>query len=97
MMLALLGLGLQASLCFAADPVASPPASQVLWYDQPAGNWEAEALPIGNGRLGAMIFGAADRKRFNSTRTACGWATKRTRACIRISESSRWHCRGPSP
>jgi Trehalose and maltose hydrolases (possible phosphorylases) len=28
----------------------------VLWYDQPAKNWN-EALPIGNGRLGAMIFG----------------------------------------
>ncbi len=27
-----------------------------LWYDKPAGIWE-EALPIGNGRLGAMIFG----------------------------------------
>ncbi|APS38950.1 glycosyl hydrolase family 95 catalytic domain-containing protein [Salegentibacter sp. T436] len=28
----------------------------VLWYAQPASNW-MEALPIGNGRLGAMIFG----------------------------------------
>ena len=29
---------------------------QSLWYNQPASTWE-EALPIGNGRLGAMIFG----------------------------------------
>ena len=28
----------------------------VLWYDKPASEW-TEALPIGNGRLGAMIFG----------------------------------------
>ena len=28
----------------------------VLWYDQPAKEWE-EALPVGNGRLGAMVFG----------------------------------------
>jgi alpha-L-fucosidase 2 len=28
----------------------------VLWYDQPAIDWN-HALPIGNGRLGAMIFG----------------------------------------
>ena len=28
----------------------------VLWYDKPAREW-TEALPIGNGRLGAMIFG----------------------------------------
>ena len=27
-----------------------------LWYDAPAKNWN-EALPIGNGRLGAMVFG----------------------------------------
>ena len=27
-----------------------------LWYEEPAKKWE-EALPIGNGRLGAMIFG----------------------------------------
>lgn len=27
-----------------------------LWYKQPAANWN-EALPIGNGRLGAMVFG----------------------------------------
>src|SRR5688572_17188729 len=29
-----------------------------LWYKQPARSWN-EALPIGNGRLGAMIFGHA--------------------------------------
>jgi alpha-L-fucosidase 2 len=28
-----------------------------LWYDKPARNWEQEALPIGNGRLAAMIYG----------------------------------------
>ncbi|GIF20175.1 alpha-L-fucosidase 2 [Actinoplanes tereljensis] len=28
-----------------------------LWYDAPAGDWESQALPIGNGMLGAMIFG----------------------------------------
>src|ERR1700730_8122055 len=27
-----------------------------LWYRQPAPDWN-EALPIGNGRLGAMVFG----------------------------------------
>ncbi len=28
----------------------------VLWYDRPATYWE-EALPLGNGRLGAMLYG----------------------------------------
>ena len=27
-----------------------------LWYDEPAARW-VEALPVGNGRLGAMVFG----------------------------------------
>jgi alpha-L-fucosidase 2 len=38
-----------------------------LWYDQPATDWEKEALPIGNGRVGAMIFGgiAEERIQFN--------------------------------
>ncbi len=27
-----------------------------LWYRHPASKWE-EALPVGNGRLGAMVFG----------------------------------------
>jgi len=39
----------------------------VLWYDRPAQKWEREALPIGNGRLGCMIFGdaAAEHIQFN--------------------------------
>ncbi|MGN6420280.1 MAG: glycoside hydrolase family 95 protein [Pseudobacter sp.] len=28
-----------------------------LWYDQPAGKIWEQALPVGNGRLGAMIYG----------------------------------------
>ena len=37
-----------------------------LWYDRPAHNWN-EALPIGNGRLGAMVFGnvATERLQLN--------------------------------
>src|ERR1043166_6744750 len=39
-----------------------------LWYRQPATQWE-EALPVGNGRLGAMIFGgiAKERIQFNES------------------------------
>ncbi|MCR6650258.1 MAG: glycoside hydrolase family 95 protein [Cellvibrionaceae bacterium] len=32
-----------------------------LWYDQPANTWE-EALPLGNGRLGAMVFGGVEKE-----------------------------------
>ena len=34
----------------------------MLWYRQPAAAW-TEALPIGNGRLGAMVFGGIARER----------------------------------
>lgn len=33
-----------------------------LWYDEPAGQW-VEALPVGNGRLGAMVFGGPSAER----------------------------------
>ena len=37
-----------------------------LWYRQPAGAWE-ETLPIGNGQLGACLFGGVgcDEIQFN--------------------------------
>lgn len=28
-----------------------------LWYNKPATDWMTEALPIGNGYVGAMFFG----------------------------------------
>jgi alpha-L-fucosidase 2 len=34
-----------------------------LWYDKPAGTEWLRALPIGNGRLGAMVFGNTDTER----------------------------------
>ncbi|GAB3947324.1 hypothetical protein GCM10028805_19360 [Spirosoma harenae] len=47
---------------------AQPPAKQsfTLWYKQPASQW-VEALPIGNGRLGGMVFGGleSDHIQFN--------------------------------
>jgi len=33
-----------------------------LWYRRPAGDWN-EALPVGNGRLGAMVFGHPGREK----------------------------------
>lgn len=35
---------------------------QRLWYKKPAGDWN-EALPLGNGRLGAMLFGGIETER----------------------------------
>jgi len=52
--------GVAPSLSAAAPP--SP--SHHLWYQQPANNWQMEALPIGNGKLGAMVFGKVEQERF---------------------------------
>lgn len=37
-------------------------ASTRLWYEKPAAKWE-EALPVGSGRLGAMVFGGTSEER----------------------------------
>jgi alpha-L-fucosidase 2 len=35
----------------------------LMWYDKPAADWEKEALPLGNGRIGAMVFGGIETER----------------------------------
>lgn len=42
-------------VCMSPAGAASHP-DHLLWYDRPAANWN-EALPVGNGRMGAMVFG----------------------------------------
>lgn len=37
--------------------------NNILWYKQEALSWN-EALPLGNGRLGAMVFGGAAKERY---------------------------------
>ena len=43
-----------------------------LWYRQPAARW-LEALPVGNGRLGAMVFGGIDVERY-ALNEATAWS-----------------------
>jgi alpha-L-fucosidase 2 len=69
--LLLIGVGIiygataQASMGFNNDrdtgQVQAPSSSQALWYRQPANIWKA-ALPVGNGRLGAMVFGGVSHE-----------------------------------
>jgi len=62
--------------CLIMSGCATEPASQAgqnrletedwtgmkLWYQKPAKEW-TESLPVGNGRLGAMIFGGTENER----------------------------------
>lgn len=41
----------------------SRPTDHILWHGDPAGDWNS-ALPLGNGRLGAMCFGGVVRDEF---------------------------------
>jgi len=54
------------ALLTGADPQPKEPACNwselLLWYDKPARTW-VEALPVGNGSLGAMVFGKTEKER----------------------------------
>ena len=41
---------------------AAQDLSPALWYAKPAKNWN-QALPVGNGLLGAMVFGGTGHER----------------------------------
>ena len=47
---------------FSACAAQQTNSSNVLWYQQPAEKW-VQALPVGNGRLGAMVFGGVQKDR----------------------------------
>jgi len=53
------------SVCFIGFAKTSniDDANLKLWYNQPASIWE-EALPLGNGKAGAMVFGGIVTERF---------------------------------
>lgn len=50
-----------AAIC-AASSVCANAAESTLWYQAPAKEW-MEAMPIGNGRIGAMVYGGINRER----------------------------------
>lgn len=50
-------------ICSALGASAQQDAALKLWYNQPAGIWE-EALPLGNGKTGAMVFGGVQREHY---------------------------------
>jgi alpha-L-fucosidase 2 len=51
-----------ALLLFTVISALSAQSPLTLWYRQPAKLW-VEALPVGNGRVGAMVFGGIDHER----------------------------------
>jgi alpha-L-fucosidase 2 len=69
-----------AAVAASPAPANGAEASTVLWSDQPAQKW-TEAFPVGNGRLGAMVFGKTDEERiqFNEETLWSGGPYNQTR------------------
>lgn len=61
-----------------------------LWYNQPAANWN-EALPIGNGRLAAMVFGGTQSERIQLNEDTVWAGEKRDRKDVYRSVSKKFH------
>jgi alpha-L-fucosidase 2 len=52
-------VGTVAASLSASAQAQQPETDLVLWYDKPAEKW-TDALPLGNGGLGAMVFGGLE-------------------------------------
>src|SRR5688500_5010917 len=73
--------GLFGALCLAiivSHACAQGEGDMELWYKTPAKEW-TEAMPVGNGRLGAMVFGPS---------VSSGTGVYRER--IQLNEESVW-------
>ncbi|MBL8899231.1 MAG: serine hydrolase [Planctomycetes bacterium] len=76
---AFLGLLFALGANAAARAQVAPPEDDLsIWFDRPAGAW-LEALPLGTGRLGAMVFGGVERERIQLSLDAL-WAGEPTHA-----------------
>ena len=96
-LLAIAGVSLLAGTAgFAAHAQGASPRD-VLWYRAPAPVWD-HALPIGNGRLGAMVFGGANAGANNGDLQASpqnaplldGLQTSGADEHLQLNESSLW-------
>lgn len=80
--------------------VATTRRSEVLWYRTPAPIWD-NALPIGNGKLGAMVFGGANtganngdlQDRRQNVSLMDGSQTSAADEHLQLNESSIWQGR----
>src|SRR6202451_1074870 len=78
--------------------LAQAPANEAgdlkLWYTRPASQW-VDALPIGNGRLGAMVFGGGaidpiDPKNPKADQSAGPVPTDPAKETLQLNEYTLW-------
>ena len=65
-------------VCSPSSAAASEGNVYRLWYRQPAATWN-EALPVGNGRLGGMVFGGVEAERIQINEDTVWAGEKRDR------------------
>src|SRR5262245_63654427 len=85
----LLALTVLAGLAIGATPeprAQDVPPATLLWYRAPAANWN-EALPVGNGRLAAMVFGGVRDERLQLNEDTVWAGEKRDRVNPKAAES----------
>ena len=77
--------------------IASSAAEKKFWYGQPAGGFQ-QALPLDNGRLGAMVLGGVDEE-WIVLDESCVWSGSRGEAdrldaCKSLPEIRQLLCEG---
>ncbi|MEO6804312.1 MAG: glycoside hydrolase family 95 protein [Granulicella sp.] len=74
-----------------AQTVRDERADLKLWYTKPASQW-VDALPVGNGRLGAMVFGggAIDPKDAKADKTAGPVPTDPAKETLQLNDDTLW-------
>ncbi len=96
-LLALAGISILLSHSDLRGQAASQSSREMLWYRTPAPIWD-HALPVGNGRLGAMVFGGANSGTNNGDLQAShqndslmdGSQTSGADEHLQLNESSLW-------
>lgn len=70
-----------------ALPQSNPVNDTTLWYTKPATRWE-QALAVGNGRLGAMVFGGVDKETLQLNEITV-WSGRLEEAADRVDAHTR--------
>lgn len=76
-------------MAFGLSPAKTSQAAEELWYSQPARRW-LEALPLGNGRLGGMVFGGIHTEKIALSESTAWSGAPTTRA---VNPGARPHLR----
>ncbi|MBN2001460.1 glycoside hydrolase N-terminal domain-containing protein [candidate division KSB1 bacterium] len=76
-------------LLFAFSQIQAEPSELKIWFDHPAKEWN-EALPVGNGRLGAMVFGGVRKERLQLNEETVWTGAPIDVIILRLWERFRW-------